>query len=332
MDLVNDSPFPAERALYLDGDGRERLLVVLKATFRYDRGRVSEAERQEPIALADEHRGEPDASGLKRASDLAPVKPAAEVLVFGKARSSGRLRNSATVQLRFGPVQKQLIVHGDRRWGATGPTQAEPFEAIELCWERAFGGTEKKGSQLSRWDQNPVGVGFRPAGSTRSLLGTPLPNLEPPGTTWFSGGGDIPSVNLGPQPAAWPARARFAGTYDARWRRERAPLLPLDFDPRFHLCAPPDQLIPGQIQGGEPVRLTGLDELGPVEFTVPRLRPQVTLRVGEQEEVAVPRCDTALIDAERRLLSLVWRASFVVQGRVKRIRWIEIEPGASRGG
>jgi hypothetical protein len=220
LDLVNDSPFPAESALYLDGDGRERLLVVLKATFSYDRGRVSEAERQEPIALADEHRGEPDAAGLKRASDLAPVKPAAEVLVFGKARSSGRLRNSATVQLRFGPVQKQLVVQGDRRWGATGPTQAEPFEAIELCWERAFGGTEKKGSQLSCWDQNLAGVGS-PRRSTCSLLGTPCPTWSRPGRPGSPVVATSP-VNLGP--SGWPGlRAPVRRHLRRRLAAERPP-------------------------------------------------------------------------------------------------------------
>ena len=39
-------------------------------------------------------------------------------------------------------------------------------------------------------------------------------------------------------------RVTFVGTYDERWRSERCPLLPSDFDERYHSGAHPDLIAP----------------------------------------------------------------------------------------
>ena len=44
---------------------------------------------------------------------------------------------------------------------------------------------------------------------------------------------------FGPIGPDWEPRQRHAGTYDERWKRERAPVLPADFDPRHNCVAPP---------------------------------------------------------------------------------------------
>jgi hypothetical protein len=55
------------------------------------------------------------------------------------------------------------------------------------------------------------------------------------------------------------------------WRRERAPLWPLDFDPRFCQVAPSDQQVPGFLHGGETCRLLNLTPEGSTTFVLPKL-------------------------------------------------------------
>ena len=45
-------------------------------------------------------------------------------------------------------------------------------------------------------------------------------------------------AGFGPIAAHWQPRAASRGTYDERWKRDRQPLLPDDFDDRFYQCAP----------------------------------------------------------------------------------------------
>ena len=62
-------------------------------------------------------------------------------------------------------------------------------------------------------------------------------------------------AGFGPIARHWEPRVRWAGTYDKRWQRTRKPLLPDDFDDRFHQCAPEDQQVDGGLIGGELVEL-----------------------------------------------------------------------------
>jgi len=198
----------------------------------------------------------------------------------------------------------------------------------------AFGGAEAlKGGGLSRCDENPVGVGYRDRGSQRPVAGSPLPNLEDPAKPMRSPGDRPHPFGVGPVAPHWAPRSRHAGTYDEAWRRERFPLHPADFDPRFHQVAPPDQILPAHLRGGEPVVVSGLSAEGGLSFALPALRPRAVARVGD-EEVALPpgACDTLVIDGERATATLVWRTSLPVQGKVDRLRWVAVDEGERGGG
>ena len=56
---------------------------------------------------------------------------------------------------------------------------------------------------------------------------------------------------LAPIAPSWLPRRAFAGTYDERWQRARAPYLPDDFDPRFFQCAAPEFAFDRYLQAGE---------------------------------------------------------------------------------
>jgi hypothetical protein len=334
MDLVNLTPFAVDRHLFLDGGGREQLLVVVKATWSIANGTPKVAEEQLAVAVADEYRGEPGASSLLGACDLIPGKPGTDVLIEGFAYGTSPGRTEALVAIQVGALRKGFRVVGDRVGNAFGASAPRPFEKMEITWERAFGGTDASvPGKLDLFEENPVGVGFRARGSRLPSSGAPLPNIEAIDAPAEAVGKRIPAVGVGPVAPHWKSRTRHAGTYDARWRKERFPFLPVDFDPRYYQVAPPDQVLPGYLKGGERVRIAGMTPDAPIAFSIPFLAPQVAIEIGDDEEAApAGQCDTVLVDTDRKEVTLTWRTLVDVHGRVPRVRSIRVEAGVSHVG
>jgi hypothetical protein len=63
----------------------------------------------------------------------------------------------------------------------------------------------------------------------------------------------------------------FAGTYDDVWMDSRMPLLPADFDDRFHVCVPPDQWSEAPLRSDEPIELLGATPEGAHRIQLPRI-------------------------------------------------------------
>jgi hypothetical protein len=336
MDLENDTAFAALAHPLLDGDGREKLLVVVKATFELVGGKPRLAEEQPPVLVEDAYRGEPGKSSLLAASDLVPRKPATDLLVEGRAYTQPSDRTSVLVAIRLGPITKGVRVFGDRSWqrGLSGlvPSAPKPFESVEVTWERAFGGTDETAGGAAHPD-NPVGVGFRGKGSTLPTAGAPLPNVEAPAELLRSSGDRPPPAGLGPVQAHWRSRALHAGTMDDRWRKDRAPFPPQDFDPRYWQYAPPDQILPRHLSGGEPLKVVGMTPDGPLELALPRLAPAVVVGIGVRDVAAPPgACDTVVVDSEKKAVTLVWRTLVDVHGSVPRLSVVHVAKGTSDGG
>ncbi len=335
MDLENDTPFAALALPLLDADGREKLLVVVKATFDVASEKPRRADAQPPVRVEDELRGDPGKSSLEAASDLAPGKPGTDVLVEGSAYTQPSDRTSVLVAVRLGPLTKGVRVFGDRVWqrGVAGlvPSAPKPFASIEVTWERAFGGTDETAGGAAH-PENPVGVGFRGKASTLSTAGTPLPNVEAPAALLRSAGDRPAPAGLGPILPHWRARERHAGTRDDAWRNDRAPFPPRDFDPRFWQSAPPDQILAGHLVGGEPLKVVGMTPDRPLEVALPRLAPTVIVGLGARELEAPPgACDTVAVDCEKRTVSLAWRTLVDIHGSVPRLSWVHVAKGTSDG-
>jgi len=334
MELVNLTPYAVERAIGMDGDGRETLLVAVKATFALTAGGKDDlvlAEEQPPLVMADEYSGEPGLSSISRASEMAPFKPGADLLVHGCAYPSRERDAETQVVFSVGRLQKAVWVTGDRAWeGSRGaPSRPIPLARMPLVYERAFGGRDDSPGTPDACAENPVGVGFRAARSRLPVAGARLPNLEDPAQPMRAPDDRPAPRGLGPIAPSWSPRPRYAGTYDAAWQRQRLPLLPQDFDPRFHQAAPADQVLPGYLAGGEPVAITSVRPGGRgFQFSVPALRPAVVVRVGQQRETPPAPCDMLILDCEAALLSLVFRASLPIQGRLADLAWIKIEEPA----
>lgn len=294
-----------------DPDGVDTLYAVVKGTFDIATGRPT--DEQIPVLMKDEFHGDPATSSIRLPSDVSLVKPATDVLLIGRAYAPGGSAYYVDVSLRVGPVGKVVRVFGDRVWQNAGaglaPSAPQLFDTMPLVWERAFGGIDD-GERGPEGDvRNPVGRGFRAAGSRKPIEGTPLPNLEDPAEP-------IGAPEQRPQPACfapmcahWEPRRSFAGTYDEAWQSGRAPYLPADFDARFFQMAPRGLVHQGFLQGGEPVEVQGASPDGLLRFTLPVAPVTVTYGVRGTPEPRPAHLDTVLIVPDVGRVVLVWRAA-----------------------
>lgn len=315
LDIKNQTPFPSALIPTQDKTGLDAAIVVVKGTFRIGAGEPTLAEDQRPVARVDSYFGEPGASSVRYEADTAPTKSGTDVVVIGHAYAPNRA-NTVDVELRAGPLRKLIRVSGDRHFGrATGGwfiSEAVAFERIPLVYERAFGGEDKTAldSAHHEWEQhNPVGMGFVAKHTQKDLEGSSLPNLESPGAMMRAPTDRPAVVGVGFVARHWQPRRSYGGTMDDNWQNERAPLLPADFDERFHQGAPADQVTPKPMRGGERIAISSvLPGGGTLETTVPSHQLGVSCKLKGQALDCPPVLDTVVIDADERLMFVVWRA------------------------
>ncbi|PCC68206.1 hypothetical protein SAMN02745121_08925 [Nannocystis exedens] len=309
--------------LVLDGQGEERLLLVMKGSFELD-GEVLRPTYA-AVVLADQYRGDPASTSLVAASEVVLFKPLPDLLLSGHAFPEERGGTTGAVSFRVGNWSKDALVFGDRVWmrGVTGlhPSAPQPFERIPLVYERAFGGADLARTSPLGCPENPVGVGMVDCRS-----GGPVPNLEHPRHRLSAAGDRPPSRAFGPIPPHWQPRRSFHGTFDADWQRTRMPLPPLDADPRAAQVAPPDQVLPHALEGGEPVEIRGVRQDGRwLRFHVPRLRVRVTVHDGRCVRELPTALDTLHVDADALRLDLTWRAHVSVHDGIDNLAWVRID-------
>ncbi len=326
LQFKNGTPFQGTISLMPDVEGIDTIFAVVKATL--DLGeRLSLAEKQLPVTLADEYHGEPGKSSIKNPSNVSLTKLATDVLLLGTAYPPrGRPVTHMDVLLTAGPLRKTIRVFGDRVWEKRGvvPSMSNPapFETMPLVWERAYGGMDNKGRELRAEVRNPVGRGYHAKDGEKELNGSPLPNLEDPAEL-------ISSLKQSPAPACfgpicghWEPRLSFAGTYDERWQQERAPYLPTDFDSRFLQLAPPGLVAPGYLQAGDWIEANGVTPSGSLRVQLPPVRIDVTYIVDGSPQAVPANLDTVLIEPDQNRLALVWRAALRCDKKALRVHEI----------
>src|SRR5687767_4836877 len=177
---------------------------------------------------------------------------------------------------------------------------------MPLVWERAFGGVHRRGDQVLAEERNPVGCGFAGGRSAGEMQGQPVPNLEDQASPLEQLGQTPAPACLAPIAPSWLPRRAFAGTYDERWQRGRAPYLPDDFDPRFFQCAAPELTFDRYLQGGEPVQVTGVTPDGPLAFTVPDARLVVAVTVAGSTNEPAANLETLSIEPDENRACFTW--------------------------
>jgi hypothetical protein len=318
MKLENTTSFEVA-ALPLTGPKGDYLLtVIVKGTFVFGPGRCEPADEQIPIVYGDELYGE--AGGIHYESDVLPFKPRTDAVLRATAYAPGeKPAEKVLVSAKVGPVEKQIMVFGERLWNHAGVlshkyimTEAKPFVRQAIIYEEAFGGIDAVSGQYCA--ENLVGKGFCSPKSKQNLAGKPLPCIEDPRHLIRTPADHPRPVGFGFYGRAWQPRAAYAGTYDPAWRKQRCPLLPEDFDARYYNGAHPDLQVDGYLQGNEPVTLINLTPEGRADWRLPdlRLTCAVTRRNGngrrEKQSMAM-NLDTLFLEPDARRCCIVWRTS-----------------------
>jgi hypothetical protein len=321
----NGTRYSAATTLAADRDGHDMWITVVKATFHIGPGgELRPAAEQAPVIYEPVFSGDPTRSSLLSESDIDFAKPGVDVLVQGAAHvPAGKPAvREALVGLEVAGRRKVLRVHGERRWtrraASIMPSQANLFRCVPIVYERAFGGRDP-GDDENYDVATPAGCGY--ARESRRLVDLAAPQVvyadEPDGQRTFRPAG------FGPLARHWMPRRRFAGTYDERWRNERLPLLPLDFDEAFFMAAPADQQY-AQLPNGALIQVVGMSPDGTLSFHLPRLALGLNVRIGVRELHRHPRLRTVLIRPDSRTVVLSFADALPCTGFKYRISATEV--------
>ena len=330
MNIVNDTPLPVHVSPNLGPGERPILTLVTKAVFDIvPGGTASMAAPPAGLAFADQLVDTPRGPMPLVESDVAPFKPAADVLLVG-ARAHAPDRRPVTevdVRLRVGRMQKIVRVFGPRTWKPAGRFGGEPkisepapFKDCDLAWTEAFGGTDaEKGGVFAA---NPVGVGYLlEAGKNRKkeIDGQPLPRIEDPEHLIAEWTDRPPPAGFGALGRGWEPRVGLLGTYDEKWEKHRAPQPPRDFDFAFYNCAPADQQIRGYLRGDESFAVVNATREGRLDGRLPGLQPVVTIRRPDAkgEEDVTMNLDTLVLEPSALKMTLVWRGTPAIRAMEK---------------
>lgn len=328
--IENHTAFAFEPVFLANEDGAPLLVGVVKATYLVSAGELQVGEEQQVVSPEGQYWGDPASSSYKYEPEVAFMKISTDVALIGHAFPRQRGNTRLDVTLQVGALRKVVRIFGDRTWvkrlGVVDMTNPEPFDKIPLIYERAFGGWDSAEPDplTSKFEpRNPVGVGFK-----RKVFeeGLPLPNLEDPKKPLKFYGDTPPPAGFGFIPPHWQPRASFAGTYDEKWQKERAPLLPKDFDVRFFNAASPGLIAPEYLRGDEPVLIENASPQGTIRFNLPGVQPpkiRVQLR-GREDAHLQTNLDTVIINTDENLLLLLWRANLVLRNGPHDVAAIEI--------
>lgn len=338
-ELDNRTAFHADALHLVDEHFRPVLTVAVKGSFEIlAGGTLALSATQRPLEVAGRLQDleNPARSSHRYEPEIAPLKVATDVVLLGHAHAPTTRTTQMDVGVRVGPLLRSLRVIGDRLWiraaGGLVMTPPLPFERMPLCYERAFGGWDVSHPNPERHafePRNPAGRGLCARwGKSDRILAPNLEDIRDPIRSPF----DRPTpMGFGFVSPHWQPRMKLAGTYDEAWRRQRFPLLPVDFDRRFHNAASPGLVAPGYLRGDEDVATVGLAPEGRLCLRLPGVPPpmvRVSLARGADQQPAA-NLDTVIVDLDDRVLTMIWRACLPLPHGPHGVRAIEITCPAS---
>jgi hypothetical protein len=341
MEVIVAGKYLAGSAIVaLDVAGREHLVLVAKGTWSIPgSGERPRPLEPQPLEPSDVFVGEPGQSAMRYGADFARFKPKCDVLFNASAHApNGTLVRQMKVGWQVGSLKKGLQVIGPRTWrkilGVVSLSKPEPFMQMPLHFGLALGGTRtyEKGRgtnavELSEaFPTNPDGIGWFSRHTIGDIDGAPAPSLEALDDPIKAPDGKHKAAAFSAMARHWEPRKNYVGTYDEAWQKNVCPLLPQDFDERFHQCAPGDQQM-DYPKGGEPVILrylmAGRDD---VRFRLPAFDTVKfrVLRTDYSSEMPQPVVDTLYFEPDESRFSAVWRASVPIRRRLQEFGTIAI--------
>lgn len=330
--IVSQSAFPVQGFEHRFYGGVPYHCVSAKLSLRWrSDGSLKPLLRQPGFVLNDVWRQQPYRSPLDYPSDLIPFKPTTDLLLFGTARPEhGRPATSWGGALVCPGVEKKLRFHGPRQWRHSlvhgwRLSEAEPTDGVRLCSDHAYGGTvgEPKDhyAEGEFYPPNPYGRGYIGRSRPGSDQVIPAPLVEAWDGAVGSLGVDVPVGQVGPMPGFVPERARFAGTYDAAWRRDVEPNIPHDFDLRYWNTAPMDQRPPTYLRSGDRIDLIGFTPEGHLSLALPDVNAFLVRDFADGSTASVAMAlDTVAIDLDRARLTLRYHQIVRYENTIEQIR------------
>ena len=309
----------------VDHRGVDVVVIVAKMAYRISpRGAVALAVA--PVRITSIPAG--PRGSLHCPSDYLAEKPGTDVLMMGTAYPRpDRSATEVDVTLRVGLLDKAVRVHGPRVYcqGVRGVVPGPPGrleEPTRLLYENTYGGVDATDPRrYASEPRNPVGVGF--ALDRSRHVGTQAPSIEDP--TLPADARSVTPAGFGPLAADWEPRVKLTGTLDDRWRRERAPVFPRDFDTHHNCCAPSGLWSATPLRGDEPVEAAGVTPDGaPWRFRLPLHEPAFACVIRGERLALATHLDTFFIDADERLVELTWRAVFELPRKAELVERIEV--------
>jgi hypothetical protein len=326
-------------------DGERLDVLVLRATFDFAAhgDTITLAQVQHPVVAGDAYAGpastDPLRAVIEEDGDLLPYKPGTDILVSGRALAPDGVASTQWIAgIRVGTLKKLVRLHGPRQFRKhafgwrLGP--ATPVDAVCLDYRLAYGGcidvaagfTRDGEPDTIRHGGNPAGIGWLPAPGDYRHLGRAgrqfvarwvaaqtvldAPQIEAPLDPLTHPFQAVPPQGLGAIARWCTPRIGYQGEFDAHWRAQRYPLLPVNFDSRYFQNAPADLVMRPHLRGDESVTMNGLLS-EKTDMVLPGWTPVVVVRrASGRSEVSIPLLDTLRFDLERRQVSMVWRTHF----------------------
>jgi hypothetical protein len=187
---------------------------------------------------------------------------------------------------------------------------------VPLDYTHSAGGPILGDPAQRKDERNPLGVGVIDAEHTRRGERYRAPIVEHHTDVIHDPFGRPEPMGLYPVPPWWPWRARYLGTRDAAWRKERFPRYPADFDYRFFQTAHPKLIMGSYLGGNEGVELIGLTRGHErVIFHLPGKQPWVIYQWEDGRKVSARlNCDGLHLDMRQGppwRVDLTWRGWIV---------------------
>jgi hypothetical protein len=327
VEFLNHSGVEAGWTLGFESDGRELLIIAVKATYNLPASYAQPtlAEEQVKLTTADEFTGEAGRSAPLREADFSHRKRKCDVVLNGSAWApGGRSARSVEVALRVASLRKSFFVFGDRRWQDRwlSSNEPEPFETMPISYDRAYGGVDTSNDDppsISTYKENPVGVGYYPI-HRHAPVGSLLPNTADRPSPISDPDGRHRPMSLGPVGRNFFPRYQYAGTYDRQWLENHAPFWPADFNEAYFQCTPSDQQVPF-LRGGEEVELHNLTTDGWRRFYLPTRSVPITFLPYRAPDIRIHAvCDTLILEPDRQFFTMTWRASLPLRRSVCELR------------
>ena len=336
-----------------DEAGNPVFSLLIKRTYDIvPNGPAARAESDRPLTPIDEYydMGDPQTSTVKYEADLAPFKPQTDVVFIGKAvAAGGKPVTAMDAGLQVEGVGAKIVrVIGQRRcvFQAGKPplfTPPEPFTEMEIRYDNAFGGKDKKSLPEGPffYPRNDMGKGLVLKYQKEFVDGLELPTIEDPADMLTPEGLAllIPEAwprapmpqGLGWYPRTGYPRAFYAGSvppYVETGTMTKEEFLGLIW--KDHIVLARKSKLPGfhvrflqgasqglsfpYLKGDETIKLRGLTLEGMLKFSLPGEVPTLKLDIGGGLKDLDPVLHTVQIRGEECQVDLVWRGSLPYPG------------------